>query len=366
MQNPVNDLATDQVESPSVDQASVDTPFVPEAEVDWDDPSQANAALEQDGILDAYFNDRNGTIPSAPVVSEETVEVKEESTESDDTSTPETSEETTEDTPTEEEDDSEENENSPDSDKFEVELHGKKMKWSWTEIQNQLKRSESASNESREAKSLKEELEAERANIAEERKFIQANVKQNQMHPALTDQLAKVQKAKAEMDEKFQDQALDFPYAKHAYEEEVKKYNGMNQEYQNYVNQQIHYKTQEQRNQLTKLGIGHLLTDQTAGKEFTDYLNKNYSPEDVAFIRSNAATVKSAYDSMLWNNSQVKGKSKSVKKGPARKSLKGGGKSIAQHSAANKPKNTTAYAVGGNIDPESDAVLDAYFANRRF
>ena len=379
-ENTAPDLAADQVDSPSVDQVSVDAPFVPEPEVDWDNPQEALAALEADGLLDDVLDMNRGIAPSTPEVSEapEVVEEQVESEESpDEVETP--AEESSEESPTEEDDVEEDEEVSPpsedlniidiselnDNDVFEYKKKdGTVENLNWSEIHNRLRRSDSASNESREAKALQERLAEEEAAIAEERKFIRANVAQEQMHPALQQQLAEVQRLKSISDEKYQEQSLDYPFADREYQDALLKYNGMTQEYQSYVAQQQDYQAQQQRNKLAKLGVSHLVSDETARNEFTGYLKDNYDAESISLIRSNADLVKVAHDAMQWQKSQEKGRTRSVKKVPAKKSLKGGGKSVAQHSAQSKPKNTQGWATGGQLDPETDAVLDAYLANR--
>lgn len=378
MQNEVNDLVTDQVDSPSVDQTSVDTPFVPEPDIDWDDPAAAMEAVMNDGEIDAALNLNRGIAPSTDEVSEAPVVEVEEQHESEDDSQVETLEDdSAEDTPTEEEDSDEDYDEAPpgelnvidvsdldDSDVFEVELHGKKQQMNWTAIQNQLKRSESASQQSREAKAAKEAAEQLEAELQAERQYIRANVAQEQMHPALQTKLAEVQRKGEEAQKLYTEQSLDFPFAEKAYNNAVAEYQQMTQEYQSYVNQQHHYKASQEQKKLRDFGLGHLIADQAAKESFTSFLDKTVSPDTQANIRSSAELTSLAEDARKWRESQEKGTKKSVKAKPARKSLKGGGTSSAQKRAAQKPQNTHGWVNDGQVDPETDAVLDAYFANR--
>ena len=158
------------------------------ASVDYDivDPD----AMDQGtlDVLDAYFGDAPSA--QAPVESEVIVE----DIESDDSVDEETAADEAEETPTEDEEVEAEEDDSPqepgelnvidlsdltDDDVFEFELHGKKVHWNQTELLNQLKRSESASQLSREAKEQlevvqadKEFIEAERAKLTQQASLV--------------------------------------------------------------------------------------------------------------------------------------------------------------------------------------------------
>lgn len=375
MENNVENLAADQVDSPSVDQVSVDTPFVPEDDgIDWNDPS----SFDNDGLLDDVLNDNRGITPSAkaPEETAPTVEVQEQ--ESEESPVEETAtEESTEESSTEENDSEVETEDSPpedlnlidvsdldENDKFELEMHGKKVQWNWSEIQNQLKRSESASEKSREAIAEKEKYEQLQSELLEERKTIQSTNAANQMHPALQSKLAEVQNAQQVANKAFEEESIDFTFLKEKANRVENEFNKMTQEYNAHLQQQQAFARNQQLKEMRDLGLGHLLKEGKAQEDYLGYIG-TFKPETQAAIRGIAELNAIASDAMKWRESQTKG-TKNIAPKKSIKSLKSGnkGRTAVKKTVESKQSGIDASVVGNEIDRDTDAFLDRYFANR--
>ena len=326
---------------------------------------------DTNSLLDQYL----GIAPSADASEAPEVEVESEESEEPTDELETAAEDGAEESPTEDEDAEDDSEDSPpnegdlsvidlseltDSDVFEFEIHGKTVHWNKTELLNQIKRSESASELSREVKAKSEALEQERAVLdADREKMAKQATLAN-----ITPELAKARNAQAELHAQYnqaveEENSLDLPIIRAKLEKAAGHTQMLEQAHQNTAAQLRQQHVDQQKQILVNKGLGHII-EKGLESPTMKFMQESLSPDAFGIASLDATMVALAEDARLWRESQNKG-AKPVKKRSANKTLTGR-KGIAPTSKRKQTSEPVAQA--GHLDEDTDALLNQYLAGR--
>ena len=278
----------------------------------------------------------------------------------------ETAEESDGDTPAEVEDDVEADEEPTDdevSEYFEVayedakdglypiKINGEVKMMKFSEIQNQLARSESASKKSQKANQQLQEIEAKQAELAKNEEWLkqrtQASVESDQLQQ-LSGQYAQAQKAleKARTD----NDPMKMVQIKDAMEQIGAHYNKIAANVKQ-VNAEAEARHKDAEFKiLQKKGYGEVIND-----AYKSYLTENVSQSAIDMISMDASLIIALEKARKWDASQGKAK-KVLKKG---KSLPAGGGKINQAKTNKQQAVNQAMAQGKGSQEDALSGLDA-------
>ena len=295
--------------------------------------------------------------------SDQAPEVDESTPESDEA---ETAEESDGDTPAEVEDDVEADDEPTDdevTDYFEVDyndakdgiypikINGEVKMMKFSEIQNQLARSESASKKSQEANQQLQEIEAKREELAKGEEWLQqrakASVESDQLQQ-LSGQYAQAQKAleKARTD----NDPMKMVQIKDAMEQIGATYNKIAENVKQVNSEAEKRHIDSQYKILQDKGYGDVIND-----SYRTYLKDNLTDQAISAISMDAGLAIALEKARKWDASQGKAK-RTLKKG---KSLPAGGGKINQAKANKQQAISQAMAQGKGSQDDALSGIDA-------
>lgn len=356
--NLAEETLTSQYES---DAASVESSLDP----NYIDP-------DTDALLDKYFGNDPSADASDSAIVDAQVEQSEESPGVEETAPEDQAEES----PSEDEDVDVDEEDSPlegeqhiidlsdltDEDVFEFDIHGKTVHWNKTELLNQLKRSESASQKSREVIEEREQLNMEKQQLlAERQKLAQQSTVAN-----ISPELAKAQQVEASLLHKYntaidEENSLDLPLIQAKLQKAQQVRVSLEQTQQQHMTQLRSQHIASQKAILAQNGMDHILKD-GQNSPTMKYMQTALPPEAFNMAGLDAHLTMMAEKARLWDEAQNP-KSKVKPKRTANKSLRGG-RAINKPVTQSNQQPREAIAQGGYLDPDTDAFLDKYFAGR--
>ena len=280
-----------------------------------------------------------------------------------------------EETPTEDKDAEDDSDDSPqddgdlsvidlseltDSDVFEFEIHGKTVHWNKTELLNQIKRSESASQQSREVKEEREMLNRERAVLAADREKIakQASIAN------ITPELARARSVEQQLLQEYntaieEENSLDLPLLQGKLQKVTAHRQMLEQHTAQHTDQLKQQHIAQQKQILINNGLGHII-EKGLESPTMRFMQETLSPDAFGIASLDASMVTLAEEARLWRESQNKG-AKAKPKRSSSKSLTGR-KGVSPKTT--RKQTSTPIAQAGHLDEDTDALLDQYLAGR--
>ena len=346
-----NNLANEQP-SPAADDVSVVTPY-------GDVLSSADNAA-----LDAYFGNVDAEEVSASAPPQSAKAAPMEQAEGD-----EVVEEIDDESSAVEDDiDEDEDDSSPVEDDeiiFEYEdAQGKTHRLTDAELHNRLRRSDSASNKSREANALMEETKELKERYEAGITAQNAAAQQATLHPELQTLGMQAQHLAQVAQKALEEESLDYAIHDGRARQAAQAYHAKKAEFDNLQQIENANRAQVNRSKMREMGLGSLFDDKDAQTSFLTYITSD-DEESTAAARTNAQIARWAEDSRLYQE-MLKGQEK-VKAKPAKQTRKVSGKR-SKPAQKGSNTNTSAYEEGiasgqnGFISNEDSQFLDKYFS----
>lgn len=240
-----------------------------------------------------------------------------------------------------------------------IKIKGEVKEMSFSEIQNQLARAESASEKSREAQQQLDELTERQSQLDEAEKWLAERMKAEQTVDELAVRASHIQQIDNALETARKDNnILEVSRLKDLRDQHQAAYDQAQEQVQSVRNELDQKHLEEQFKILENKGMNHILEEGDARTKFIEYANSNLSEAAHKAVTMDASLAIVLDKALKWDESQKRGKATKKLSG-SKKSLKASAAgSISKQQSAEKQEAQKRMAQGqGTQDEAEDAIL---------